>query len=69
MATKDWKKSYKRKGEIIFTKKDDKISILHLSVRGKPWIVTDKEYDRPYLKEFKLKRQALVYAKSYMRKH
>ena len=69
MTLKDWKKSYERKGEIIWTKKYLKISILHLSVRGHPWIVTNKEYDEPYLREFKSKSQALKFAKAYMRKH
>ena len=32
-------------------------------------VVTDKDYDRQYLKEFKTKTQALKYAKAYMRKH
>ena len=69
MAIKDWTKSYTSKGEIIFTKGIKKLSILHLSVRRKPWIVTDKDYDRQYLKEFKTKTHALKYAKAYMRKN
>lgn len=72
MALKEWEKIKNTKDEIIWRGKyhDLKVLRLHHSLGRKfYWIVTNKEYDRPYLREYRTKSQALKFAKAYMRKH
>lgn len=72
---KDWKKEHDTSTDILYlNKKTGKflnIFYLHESLNWvtKHWVVTDKDFDRKYLKTFVTKTQALRFAKSYMRKN
>ncbi len=74
MAIKDWLKERNTRNDILYLNKKTgrflNIFYLHKTVKQKnKWVVTDKDFDRKYLKQFKTKTQALNFAKAYMRKH